>query len=376
MFQKKKDLYGWLLLMVILAMGAGAAAGFVSSQYSRSNLPNQEVDLNSFNNPNLIISDAKKVVVNQDLKVLETYNAAQASFVGIFKRLPDNSKSKKLAYYDLDQSLATGFILSSDGWLVLNASQTDLEKLDLSEANLPAFVAVTYDKKEYKLDQLIYEKAEPWIFVHLQAASNLPVRKLLDTRSLQMGQSLLLISPKGAVMPTFLVDKVWPNLVRSSDQSAERLVLADALSNDFKKAFVFNLGGDLVALSDDNKELILAGNLDLGWQRLMKDKASRAPYLGLYYLDLDRIKLSANSINYGALVYPNEKGLIFDPESPAAKSGLKSGDIILRLEGQELRGGFGLSEALAEHKAGDVITLSYRRDGQDQDVDIKLGERK
>lgn len=376
MFQKKRTFYWWLILLVVLAMASGAVSGFLASSYNRSNLPNREVDLNSFNNPNLIISDAKKVVVNQDLKVLETYNSAQASFVGIFKRLPDNSKNKKLAYYDLDESLATGFILSSDGWLVLNATRADLEKADFNEVNLKSFIAITYDKKEYKLDQIVYEKSGPWVFVHLQAASNLTVRKLLDTRSLQMGQSLLLVSPKGAVLPTFLVDKIWSTSVRSSDQSAERLVLANTLTNDFKNAFIFNLGGDLVALSDENKELILASSLDLSWQRLMKDKTSRAPYLGLYYLDLDRIKLSANSINYGALVYPNDKGVIFDPESPASKSGLKSGDVIIRLEGQELRGGFGLSEALAEYKANDTITLSYRRDGQDQDVDIKLSEKK
>jgi len=375
MFQKKKNLFWWVVLLIILAMASGAVAGFLSAQYKQDNLA-KELDLNAYNNPSLIISDAKKVVVNQDLKVLEVYNSAQSSFVSIFKRLPENSKTKKLNYYDLNQSLATGFILSSDGWLVINAAQADLEKADFSEANLKSFLAITYDKKEYSFDQLVYDKSGPWIFAHLQSASNLPVRKLLDTRSLQMGQNLLLVSPKGAILPSFLVAKTWSELVRSSDQSAERLVLADVLSNDFKNSFIFNLAGELVALSDADKELILAGNLDLAWQRLMKDKASRAPYLGLYYLDLDRIKLSSNSVNYGALVYPNSKGLIFDPQSPASKTALKSGDIIIRLEGQELRGGFGLSEALASYKAGDTITLSYLRDGQDYEVDVKLGERK
>ncbi|MCX6798342.1 MAG: S1C family serine protease [Candidatus Falkowbacteria bacterium] len=381
MFNSKKNFYLFLILIIGLSLAAGILGEILSRSYllPASNIfGNQELDLNSYNNSNLIIRDAKKVVVNQDLKVSETFNSVQVSLIKIFKLQTANSKVKKLAYYDLDKALAAGFIMTSDGWVALNISPTELEKTGFKKESLNTFLALDSDKKEYVIDSVAANKSltDVWVFIHLKNVNNLAVRKILDFRSLQSGQSLLVINSRGSILPSFLVNKRYPQIVRSSDLSQEELVLADALGDEFKNSFIFDLNGDLLAWVDTAKKIWPAQTIDLSWQSLMKSKTISSAGLGLYYLDLDKVKLVSGVINYGALIYPNENGLAFSPDSPALKAGLKVDDIILRFDSQELRGDFGLSEALANHKAGDVVTLTYWRAGQEKDLDVKLGELK
>lgn len=381
MFNSKRNFYLFLGLIVVMGVSAGIFGGVISRNYLNPGgniFGNQDLDLNSYNNSNLIIRDAKNVVVNSDLKVLETYNSVQTSLVKVFKKQAANPKVKKVLYYDLDQALADGFIMSSDGWVVLNVAPTDLEKNGFKKEVLSSFLALGVDKKEYVIDQLLYNKniSNTWAFIHLKNVNNLTVRKILDARALEAGQSLLVMNGRASILPSYLVNKNWPQLVRSSDRNNEELVLANTLSGDFKNSYIFGLNGDLLAYVDSNLKIKSAQEIDLGWHALMKTKTISAASLGLYYLDLNKVKLVAGAVDYGALISANDAGLAFDPTSPAEKAGLKIGDIILRLDSQELKGNLGLAEALATYQAGDLVTFTYLRDGQEKDIDIKLSELK
>src|SRR5437868_1525754 len=53
-----------------------------------------------------------------------------------------------------------------------------------------------------------------------------------------------------------------------------------------------------------------------------------------------------------------------EPEGPAAKAGIKQGDILLKVGGKELKDFQNLVSMIAEHKPGDQVTLSVMRDGK------------
>ena len=74
----------------------------------------------------------------------------------------------------------------------------------------------------------------------------------------------------------------------------------------------------------------------------------------------------------------NEGGALVEhvvSDSPAAKAGLKNGDVIVGFGGDIVRGPAKVTEQLRAAKAGDKVTLDVRRDGKVQKMPVELGER-
>lgn len=74
-------------------------------------------------------------------------------------------------------------------------------------------------------------------------------------------------------------------------------------------------------------------------------------------------------VNAGALIAAVEQG------GPAARAGLRSGDIVTKLNGKPIGPGQSLRALLLEYKPGDVVTLEVLRDGEQLSLDVTLGVR-
>jgi serine protease Do len=65
-----------------------------------------------------------------------------------------------------------------------------------------------------------------------------------------------------------------------------------------------------------------------------------------------------------------------EPGTPAASAGLRSGDVITRLNGQTIKDAADLTRRVGELKPGEKVELAYLRDGVEKTVDITLGSQK
>jgi S1-C subfamily serine protease len=63
------------------------------------------------------------------------------------------------------------------------------------------------------------------------------------------------------------------------------------------------------------------------------------------------------------------------PDSPAAKAGVKAGDVIVKVGDKSINDFDALANTLAQHKPGDKLSLTVKRDGQDKTLNVTLGER-
>lgn len=63
---------------------------------------------------------------------------------------------------------------------------------------------------------------------------------------------------------------------------------------------------------------------------------------------------------------------IDDDDSPAAKAGLKEGDIITQLNGKAVASTDDLKETIKDLKKGDTVKITYKRNNQTQTVEVKL----
>lgn len=64
------------------------------------------------------------------------------------------------------------------------------------------------------------------------------------------------------------------------------------------------------------------------------------------------------------------------PDGPAAKAGLRSGDVITKFNDVPIDSGPTLISEIWTHKPGDKIKITYTRDGKASQVDVTLGQRK
>jgi hypothetical protein len=378
--QSGKRFWIVITLAVVCGLFAGILGEIVTRVYILKDFSfpylSGEVNLSNLdaNSAGLVIRDAKKVVVNQDVKIAETINNIRPVLVGIFKETGSAAVSvEKAAYYKLDEPLFIGLIITSDGWVVATAPA------DLRAAFNPKnYVAIGNDRQLYEIDQLANFKGLPGnlLVFHLAGAANLPVKKIVSRSELSLGETLLVINNLNSVRPTTLTSLTKTPAVLSSDYLNARLDLAGAAENNFKSSFVFNLAGDLTAIIAADKEIIPAFSYNYFWQSLLKKDQPARPFLGLNYLDLSVVKTAALNLNKGAWLYPTDTQPAVVKNSPAQIAGLKAGDVVTWVNNQEIGVGNDLADVLSAYNAGDKITLTYLRAGVEKDLELKLGELK
>lgn len=371
----KKLSNNFIIFASALVIGAiaGGLTSVIATSYLGQNLQtlinSKEVDIaNSvYDRANLVIRDAKKVVVNQDVKIEETASSLQPVLVSAFKTTNKN-------YYSLESADAFGLILSNDGWVLLNGL-----KETNSQDVIKNYSILSYDKKVYSLDKAFSVKitGDGFVYlVHLKNASNLPVRQMTGAYNLKPGTSVILLSADGKTLLSSIVTKKRPNLVLNSDRPDVRLELANSISEEFKNALVFNLGGDFVGWVDGNKEVRPNYTFLPAWRAFIANSKSVFPSLGVNYLNLSVVKSPTLKVDKGAWLKGDDKNPAVTVGSVAAKAGLLEGDVITRINNQELDNNNDLAETISLYMAGENISITYDRAGVINETDITLGEAK
>ena len=64
------------------------------------------------------------------------------------------------------------------------------------------------------------------------------------------------------------------------------------------------------------------------------------------------------------------------PDGPAAKAGLKSGDVVVKFADHKIASLEDIDRALRKFKAGDAVKIVVQRDGEAMTVDVKLASPK
>jgi len=272
-----------------------------------------------------------------------------------------------------EQSLGSGVIVTSDGTILTNNhvidGATDIE-VQLS------------DKREFKA-KLVGTDPRTDIAVLKIDATGLPTLAIGDSSRLQVGDVIFAVGDPFGVGETATM-----GIVSATGRSGlgienyEDFIQTDAAINPGNSGgAMVDLHGNLIGINTAIATGGGEGNVGIGFaipinmarsvadQLVEHGKVVRG-YLGLYPQDVtpEIAKQFGLSGPGGALVSE------VSPDSPAAKAGLKRGDVILKVNGQTVESANDLRLRISQTPPGTDIKLLISRDGKTQDVSVALAE--
>ncbi|MCK5509936.1 PDZ domain-containing protein [Candidatus Parcubacteria bacterium] len=382
-----------IILIVVLATIFGMLSGLVGTVIARVyvlekafNIPLLgEINLsgNYFGQQGLVIRGAKKVIVEQNTKALETINSANNSIVAIFekKKITDEKSDKNIkniieTAYNLKDEVGQGLVITSDGWIISSYTPKSYNSdiaTKTKENIIAGYVIIDNNKKIYSIEKIILDTVTGYSFWKIQA-NDLPVKVFVEAKNVHNGQMVLAVNWDGSSFLSTIVDKNKDDkkLYKTSDNFFNKIKLAAVPSSDFWGSFVFNLNSDLIALIGNKGEIKLISDLAPCIDCLLGNEKIEYPKLGINYLDLSDFVFNKDHINKGALIYPNETGTAVNKGSLAEKAGLKTGDIILSINNILLDETNKLENILKHFSVKDEILIKYLRDNKEFEVKIVL----
>jgi len=362
-----------ILIATFFGLLAGAAGALFASFYAANDSSfalNRELNLSNYGylSPSLVIRDAKKVVVNQDVKTDETIRSLKSSLLGVFVRAEDES-----SYYKLEQPFASALVATSDGW-VMAAWPEELSK-SILERIPQDFVVIDSSRKIYKINQVVAktDTIGNFVFIHLLDASGFSVRRLVPDEEIKSGQSLLLAGGNNIFLLNYLSGKNFDDVILSSDDYARTFSLTYQIQA--QPFFVFNLSGEIIGAIDNHGRWLTSPELSVYWQSLLKEKKLYWPSLGVHYLNLSAVVGASDLPAKGAKLQGINNLPAVVKNSPAEKAGLMAGDIINRVNGIELNSENDLAVIISSYQPGDSLSIDYTRQGNSLQTEVILGKR-
>lgn len=284
------------------------------------------------------------------------------------------------------KSSGTGFIVTTTGIIITNKHVVSGETAQYS--------VFTQDGKEYQAKIVALDPNFDLAFIKIDA-NNLVPAELGDSNSIEVGQKAIAIgNALGQYQNTVTAGVVSAigRAVEAGDQTGsgtetlENMIQTDAAINPG------NSGGPLVDISGrvfgintavDSQAQGIGFALPINLAKsvlpsvLEKGKIIR-PMLGVRYVNITKEFAARNNlkIDHGALIYASGSELAIIPGSPAAKAGLREGDIITKIGTDILGQGKSLVGVLSRYSPGDKIKVVYTRDKIEHAVDITLAESK
>jgi serine protease Do len=270
-------------------------------------------------------------------------------------------------------ALGSGVIISPEGYILTNNHVIE------GATDIKVFLP---DKREFK-GKVIGRDPKTDIAVVKIDATGLPAVTLGDSSKLQVGDYVLAIGDPFGVGETVTNGIVSATGRGGLDlESYEDFIQTDAPINPGNSGgALIDVRGDLVGINTAILSANGGGNQGIGFAvpvnlaRNVMDQILQHGTVVRGWLGVTAQELTpALAKSFGLL--QDEGALVgdVDHDGPAARAGIKRGDVIVGLNSQPVTGPNALRIAIAETMPETVVQLKVIRNGQSRDIPVKLGE--
>ncbi|WP_375391313.1 Do family serine endopeptidase [uncultured Sphingomonas sp.] len=278
------------------------------------------------------------------------------------------------------QALGSGFIISPDGYIVTN---NHVIAAAAKGATVDSITVTLTDRKEYTA-RVVGRDADSDLALLKIDASALPFVRFGDSTRARVGDWVVAIGN-----PFGLDGTVTAGIVSALHRSTglgpyDRFIQTDAAINQGNSGGpMFNLNGDVIGINSQILGSQAGGNIGIGFaipaeeakpiiDTLMKGGKIARGYMGVTLggaIDDDKA---------AALGIPKNQGEIIagiQPGGPAARAGLRVGDVVTRVNGTAVTPDASLSRLVADVKPGQTARLDVLRSNRPVQVSVTVAAR-
>lgn len=386
---KKAAIYGSL---VLLGAGAAFSTTYLSSRPSQTtaigaNDPAQVLaqtpssNLLTNQNGNFITAVVEKVgpaVVRIDSSRTVTSRVPDAFNNPLFRQFFGDDAAPQ-PRQRVERGEGSGFIISNNGQILTNAHV--VEGADTVNVTLK-------DGRSFKGKVMGVDPVTDVAVVKIEA-TNLPTVPIGNSDQLKPGEWAIAIGN-----PLGLDNSVTTGIISATGRSSSAVGVPDkrvqfiqtdaAINPGNSGGPLLNASGQVIGMNT----AILQGAQGLGFaipintaQRIANQLVSQGkvqhPYLGVQMVTLTpEVKQSINSNPNAGLNVEADQGVLIAkvvPNSPAARAGLRAGDVIQKINGQAVKDAEGVQKAVEGSQVGTSLQVGVRRNQSDLTVAVQAG---
>lgn len=291
-------------------------------------------------------------------------------FFGDFFRNPQQGQGRTVPL----NGLGSGVVIREDGYIVTNNHVI---------RGADEFTVTFHDGEEMAAE-LVGTDPRSDLAVLKVNATDLPAVELADSDDVRIGEWVLAVgSPFSANLSTTVTAGIVSAVGRSSVglNQYEDYIQTDASINPGNSGgALVNLYGEVVGINtaiasrgggSNGIGFSIPSNMvsDISTKLITDGRVSRG-YLGVQINDVDPDLAEAMGAKgaQGAFVQAVQDG------TPAYDAGIKDGDIIVELDGQELKDSNDLRFRVAQIPPGTMVSVKVLRDGREKDLFVELAE--
>ncbi|MEH1972414.1 MAG: HhoA/HhoB/HtrA family serine endopeptidase [Nostoc sp.] len=378
------------LSLVLLGSGMTLAGGYMAGHSqqvseSASNLAVSRVNaappLPAATDPNFVTQVVQKVgpaVVRIDSSRTVKTQIPDEFNDPLFQRffgsqLPEQQQNR------VERGTGSGFIISADGRILTNAHVVD---------GADTVTVTLKDGRSFKGKVLGKDELTDVAVVKIQA-DNLPLVALGNSDQLQPGEWAIAIgNPLGLdnTVTTGIISATGRSskLIGAPDKRVEYIQTDAAINPGNSGGPLLNSRGEVIAMNT----AIIQGAQGLGFaipintaqhisSQLIATGKVEHPYLGIQMVGLTpELKQNINSDPNSGLSVNEDKGVLVVkvvPNSPAAKAGIRAGDVIQTLGGQAVTDASSVQKAVENSQVGGDLRMELRRNGQNLNIAVQPG---
>jgi serine protease Do len=269
------------------------------------------------------------------------------------------------------QGQGSGFVITPDGYILTNAHVV---------AGAPELTVKLSDRREFKAKVVGADRRTDVAVVKIDA-SGLPTVRLGDPSQLKVGEWVAAIGSPFGLENTVTAGIVSAKARALPDEGYVPFIQTDVAINPGNSGGpLFNMAGEVVGINSQiysrtGGYMGLSFSIPIDVAVKVKDdlvkfgKVTRGR-IGVAIQGVNRDLAESFGLDRprGALVSSVEPG------SPAEKAGIKSGDVILAVDGKAVDQSVDLPRIVGETKPGTALALQVWRKGATQDLRVTVGE--